>query len=406
MGTKTAKLRPSHVPALEFPSRFGDDKARKQCLIVMIPGNPGLVAYYEPFLATLRHLLDEKESQPGCRHAFHIHGRNLLGFADEDHEPAFGTLTDGPEGPAAAEPFNLEDQIRGVCEHLCRLNQPAPPGGSDGNDVHHGDRTRPFDEIILMGHSVGAYITVEVFHRHYLARKAQQNRQQLPPSHDALTTLPLKSAILLFPTLTHIARSPRGQVMTFLANHISPYNLNRLVTRPAADLLLFLLDLPFWPAWLRAGIVRRLTGGFPEHAAAATEQFLRQRDAIWQALHMGADEMRKIGEERWEEGMWEGEGDLREVVGEEEKEEENGNVGAAGADDADKKAKFFLFFAEKDHWVADEARAEFVERRRNHEKGRTRVVVDEAGLPHAFCIHHSETVAEKVHAWIQEIAGL
>ncbi|KAL2268926.1 hypothetical protein VTJ83DRAFT_3772 [Remersonia thermophila] len=398
MGTRTATLKPDHVPTLDFPSRNRDDTDRKHSLICMIPGNPGLIGYYEPFLATLRQLLDEKEAQPSCRHAFHIHGRNLLGFADEDHEPAFGALTDGPEGPAAAEPFNLEDQIRGVCEHLGRLNRSAPPG--DGNNPQHGSRAGGFDEIILMGHSVGAYITVEVFHRHYLARKAQRNRQQQPPSHDAFAALPLTSAILLFPTLTHIALSPRGQVMTFLANHISPYNLNRFVTRPAADLLFFFLDLPFWPSWLRTSIVRRLTGGFPEDAAATTERFLRQRDAIWQALHMGADEMRKIGEEKWEEGMWEGEGDLREVV-EEEKEDD-----AVGAEDANKKSKFFLFFGEKDHWVADEARAEFVERRQKHEKGRAKVVVDEAGLPHAFCIHHSETVAEKVYTWIQEIADL
>jgi hypothetical protein len=51
------------------------------------------------------------------------------------------------------------------------------------------------------------------------------------------------------------------------------------------------------------------------------------------------------------------------------------------------KTKFFFYFAEKDHWVADECRDEFIERRRRDgPNGGTRVVVDEAGIPHAFCI--------------------
>jgi hypothetical protein len=51
------------------------------------------------------------------------------------------------------------------------------------------------------------------------------------------------------------------------------------------------------------------------------------------------------------------------------------------------RTKFFFYFAERDHWVADECRDEFIERRRRDgPKGGTRVVVDEAGIPHAFCI--------------------
>jgi hypothetical protein len=86
-----------------------------------------------------------------------------------------------------------------------------------------------------------------------------------------------------------------------------------------------------------------------------------------------------FGDEKWGAGLWEGWGLEEEEVkgdGGEKKEAVGGS-------------KFYFYFAEKDHWVADECRDEFIEKRARHEKGRTSVVVDEAGIPHAFCIRKS-----------------
>jgi hypothetical protein len=366
MKTRTATFRRQGLPTLDFPSKFQDDSTRKHILIVHLAGNPGLIRYYEPFLRHIRCLLDDKESENGCRHAFHIQGRNLIGFADSDHEPAYGTTFSDSEG-VVAEPFVVEDQIRAICDHLCRMNNPTSQCETKG-------RSRGFDEIILMGHSVGSYICTEVIHRHYLARKGYRTGVLKYTSVDQFANLPLKAGILLVPTLTHIALSPKGRKLTLLSHFVTPYLLSSLLT-PAAHALTWGLD--HLPAWLRTSVVRFLTGGFPEHAEKATLEFLRQRDAIWQGLHMGVDEMERIAEERWEEEMWEGEEAMREVV---EGEEKDGNGNGA--------AKFYLFFASKDHWVADHCRDEFIERRQSNEKARrgTKVVVDEAGLPHAFCI--------------------
>ncbi|KAJ4302022.1 hypothetical protein N0V88_002155 [Collariella sp. IMI 366227] len=169
------------------------------------------------------------------------------------------------------EPFTLEDQILASCAHVQHIATTLLSSA------------RPFDEVILTGHS-------------------QWTETRPDPAH-----------ALLDRSVHHLARG-----------------LVALV-----------------PDWALGTVLRRVMR-FPEHAAAATLRFITSRDGIWQALHMGKDEMRTITEER----------------------------------------------------------DEFIEKRRRHEKGRTKVVIDEAGIPHAFCIHHSEAVSEKVKTWIEDIAGL
>lgn len=370
-GTNTATIRQDYVPFLEFPSPNQDDSNRRQCLIYMIPGNPGLVAYYEPFLKTLRQLLDEIEVQQDYNYAYHIYGRNLIGFEDGDHEPPFGTTT---SSGTQTEPFSLDDQINCVCSHLPTVNTSTLTNG------------RTFDSVILIGHSVGAYIALETFHHHHTAllptpvttstKTEHTNPEATPNPNPALTTVPLRSAILLFPTITHIAQSPSGRQLSLLRT--VPL-LDRTAHHVAAAFVRLM------PAWALGGVVRRVLG-FPAHAADATLRFLGQREGVWQALHLGKDEMRCIGEERWGEEFWEVRG-LEERLGEEVKEEEvKGEEGWS---------KFYFWFAEGDHWVADRFRDEFIERRRRHEKGRTTVVVDGSGIPHAFCLREFHCCAPR-----------
>ncbi|KAK4467184.1 lipid droplet-associated hydrolase [Cladorrhinum samala] len=345
--SKSASIQTQHVPSLEYPSRNQHDKNRRKCLIYFIPGNPGLITYYKPFFTILRRLVDETESKPDCRHAFHIYGQNLVGFQDGDHQPAFGTTT--PEG-RTIQPFLLEDQICHVSKSIQAVN------ASSG----------PFDEVIVMGHSVGSYMSLEIFHRHHLGLDA------------SLKSVNLKAGILLFPTVTHIAQSGSGQKLDLIRT--TPF-LNAWAHQVAKGFV----DL--CPSWFLSTVVKKVMG-FPEHAAQATLEFLASRDGIWQAIHMGKDEMATITDEKWSEDMWE--------IQDAEDERE----GDGGPD-----AKFYFYFAQKDHWVADECRDEFIEKRKRHEKGSTRVVVDEGNTPHAFCIHHSEPVAERVKLWLDEISG-
>ena len=368
-GTSTATVRQDYVPFLEFPSPKQDDSERRQCLIYMIPGNPGLVAYYEPFLRTLRQLLDEIEVQQDYHYAYHIYGGNLLGFEDADHEPPFGTTT---SSGTQTEPFSLEDQINGVCSHLPTVNTSSLKNG------------RTFDSVILIGHSVGAYIALETFHRHHTAllpttattTTTENTKAPANPNNTKLTTVPLRSAILLFPTISHIAQSPSGRQLSLLRTV-------PLLDRTAHHVASSFVGLV--PSWALGGVVRRVLG-FPAHAADATLRFLGGRDGIWQALHLGKDEMRCIGAERWGEEFWEVWG-----LEEEARKEEvmKGEVKGEGW------SKFYFLFGERDHWVADRCRDEFIERRRKHEKGSTRVIVDGSGIPHAFCLRKFHSCAPR-----------
>ncbi|KAK3359464.1 hypothetical protein B0T25DRAFT_533040 [Lasiosphaeria hispida] len=349
--------RDPKVPSLEFPSADNEAKPQK-CLVFFIPGNPGLVGYYEAFLGTLRELLDGAERRTASRFSFHIYAQNLLGFDAGDHDP-FGNP------PHSRPPFTLEEQ---VCHFYDRLLERSTIPLSGGG-------TRPaYDKVIIMGHSVGAYISIEVFHRHHLELKAAMERQDLTNNTQTpAASVSLKAGIMLFPAVSHLAKSTSGQ------------KLEMIRTTPFLDSYahyIAKLFIDLWP-YLMLVVFIRLVMGFPAHVAGTTARFLKSRDGIWQAIHLAKDELKHITEEKWSEDLWE----IADV---------DGSEGAAD--------KFFFYFGEKDHWVADECRNEFIERRKGHAKGRTTVVVDEDKIPHAFCIHHSEQVAEKVMVWVDEIA--
>lgn len=309
------------------PNDAHEDPNTQHVLIFFVTGNPGLIDYYEPFLSTLRSLLDKTPCSGSRPLAFHIYGRNLAGFDDSDHEPF----------SAESPPHDLESQIQHILSALDSLTVEAA-GPRQGT---------PFDRVILMGHSVGAFITLEVFHR----RLGDQS---------------LASGILLFPTVAHIALSPSGRRISRLKG-IAPEIVERSIHSIAKSATYL------FPGWTLGWLLRSVMG-FAEHAANATERFLRSRDGIWQAVHLGKDELKLIAEEKWGEELWE--------VAEEAE--------AQGHD----VPKFFFYFGEHDHWVDNELRDSFIERRNEHaareapkhRRGRTRMMVDEDGIPHAFCI--------------------
>ncbi|OTA76855.1 hypothetical protein M434DRAFT_87908 [Hypoxylon sp. CO27-5] len=315
-----------------------DTSESRDILVFFISGNPGLIDYYEPFFLALRGVIDEIESLQNTR--FQIYGQDLAGFNDNDHE-AF---------TAQRKPYNLEYQIQHTLVTLRKLR------------VELGPRSGcPYNEVLLIGHSVGAYIALELFHR-------------LLQNQDLAPHLNLTSGILLFPTIHHISSSPSGRKLDLLRRTpVLGENAYRI-----AQTFLHLA-----PQSTLHWIVRSVMG-FPPHAAEVTTRWLKSRDGVWQALHMGMDEMKVIGEDHWDEELW----------------------GIVHDAEAHHKVipKFFFFFGKHDHWVANHYRDEFI-RMREKQVERTRLIVDEGNIPHAFCINHSEAIAEKVGVWIAEMYG-
>ncbi|KAK7741002.1 hypothetical protein SLS53_005065 [Cytospora paraplurivora] len=301
---------------LTFPSPHpSHDPKSRQCLIYFITGNPGLIDYYGPFFSHLRALLNAIETRRQHAITFHIYGRNLAGFDDTDHPEPFDASTGNP-------PHDVESQICHCLKHLVAANSIPTPG--------HPRQGRPFDEVILMAHSMGTYITLELFHR----------RLQDPGIAPGLN---LRSGILLFATISHMARSPKGLHLDRMSR--SPY-LRRYVPALARALLSLV------PASV-LGLVTRHVLGMAPHAAEATARFLASRDGVYQALYLGMDEMGVIGEESWAEELWE--------------------VGDEAVAHAHEVPKFFILFGKDDHWVANEHRDEFIGRREEHAaRGRRR----------------------------------
>ena len=141
-------------------------------LIFHIPGNPGLIPYYDPFLSTLHKLLSAFASTN-----FYICGYSLSGFETAElHDSGTARLT------------GLRGQITHIEERLyAEVNK-------------HRQNFGRTPKVILMGHSVGAYILLELIRNH---RKMIESGEK---------DFDLIGGILLFPTITDIAKSPSGIV--------------------------------------------------------------------------------------------------------------------------------------------------------------------------------------------------
>jgi hypothetical protein len=75
--------------------------------------------------------------------------------------------------------------------------------------------------------------------------------------------------------------------------------------------------------------------------------------------------MQVIGEDKWDDELWE--------IARDTKSHQT------------TIPKFYFFFGKNDYWVAEHYRDEFI-RKRSKQVERTRLIVDEGNLPHAFCI--------------------
>lgn len=158
------------------PSTDAVDGDSQDYLIFFIPGNPGLIPYYQPFLFTLYELLSKSPAIESTR--FYICGHSLRGF-----ESAQGKGSKSPRYP-----LGLEQQIKD--QELLFYNHIRSHRKLTGNSP----------KVILMGHSVGCYMLLELI---------QQHRDKIEEGEEDFDLI---GGILLFPTITHIAKSPLGMV--------------------------------------------------------------------------------------------------------------------------------------------------------------------------------------------------
>jgi pimeloyl-ACP methyl ester carboxylesterase len=161
---------------------------KRTYIIYFITGNPGLIEYYRDFLTHLYALL---QSTSRSDVAFHVYGRSLSGF-ELDVSRSGLTQRNGK-----LPPYTVNDQIE-ICERdVKRVVEDVRR--KEGGDV----------KVVLMGHSLGTYICLELVKRFTEKQKMLQDVDGRSGGGKG-GEVQIAGAVLLFATVMHLAKSPGG----------------------------------------------------------------------------------------------------------------------------------------------------------------------------------------------------
>lgn len=187
--------------------------------IFFITGNPGLIGYYYSFLS----LLASRLASTFSPERFQVYGHSLAGFELDDPNSARAYEQEPHE--SSDDCYDLEEQI---CFVQRWLDAFISRNGCDNSNVS-GKRPK----VILIGHSVGAYIAMEVLRRHRERQQAKSDtnssrscggsssktNQSSHASTTASVEFDIIGGVMLFPTVVDIAKSPAGHELTVRHYH-------------------------------------------------------------------------------------------------------------------------------------------------------------------------------------------
>ncbi|KAJ9107127.1 hypothetical protein QFC19_002787 [Naganishia cerealis] len=338
-----------------YPPR---NKQRPQAVIVFFPGNPGLVEYYPPFLHKLQSLIPAS------------YGLISIGHVGHSLSLSFQTQN-----------LTLAEQIQVKVEFVQKLRKELDLWRKEDQGRAGGRGDGGQTMIGLMGHSVGAEIAVQTIRgvehpEKPLAVTSDDAKQQQQPAEQP--AFRITAAFLLFPTLAHIARTPNAQ------------RLRPLFHSPLLELAPILVLL-FKPVFLMIHLVYWL---FPSTRNAQTSSIyapnpttitmLETPIVLSHVLRLARSEMETICEP-----------DLEWYT-------RNGQSGSG---------RVFSYWGANDGWVGKEGDAvkralkgvESSDSNMENEDSEMveRVIDCSDNVPHAFCLAHSNIIAEKVAAWIK-----
>eukprot|EP00126_Sphaerothecum_destruens_P008236 Sdes_comp20140_c0_seq1m13246 len=277
---------------------------------VVIPGNPGVIDYYIPFMRKLFEFAsthnDWDISVVGISHAGHSR------LVKEGR--AFGRKP--------AELFTLRQQI----DHKVNFV------------LADADLQQASTKLILVGHSVGAHICLEML-------------KGIPGEKVSQT-------ILLFPTVHNIAQSKNGLLLSPVFRYFRPV---------ASFFVAFVAQ--FMPTTLLRWLIRaHFSRSFQEkvphdhHALDATLS-LFDSSAVDNFFFMAHDEMKSIQQID------------RDFV-------------------MDHMHKLIFYFAEFDGWVPEKVPRDFL-----HLFPQSQIIFCQDGFKHAFVLQHGPEMAQKVWSW-------
>jgi pimeloyl-ACP methyl ester carboxylesterase len=365
---------------LHIPSSFSPAQCNENNLIFFIPGNPGLVSYYHTFLSLLSDPKTSANTSKCVVAGFSLGGFEVALDGESVHsENRIRFPENGPNGPF----YSLREQIdltTARLEALVGTLQTQLKAGQDS--PAHAPSARW--KVILIGHSVGAYISIEVLRLHKQKLSGRASALKGSAIRDQ-QNFKISAAFLLTPTVVDIALSPSGKLAAPLLTYVS--SLPLLASLGARFITKVLPE-----NWLEA-LVRMVMGSdTPGDAVKYTVSFLGSRYGVRESLSMAADEMKEISEDGWGEEVWG-------VVEETKKDFEDGGR------EVNEPTSLVFYFACQDHWVADRTREAIIRTRGGKEEaGRPRMIVaEEKDLVHGWCIRQSGHVAQKVDDWVADI---
>ncbi|QLQ79877.1 hypothetical protein HG537_0C05250 [Torulaspora globosa] len=282
-------------------------RARAECpLFVWIPGNPGLMEYYEDFLMLVHRQRPDWEVL-----GISLAGFNTVGPVEEPRKD--GNVV-----------FSLEQQIDHKLEVIREFSSPNRP-------------------LIIMGHSVGAYMVQRIAMSEELVGKVIRTG-------------------LLTPTILDIHTSERGILLT--------------------KALYWLRSLPTWAGWSSTLLFDRILPslvtktllsiamgcGLRSSPVLATEKLVKNGRFIKQALGLAAFEMQEIRSD------WEFQKDFINHCN-------KNNIST------------WLLFSDSDHWVAESTRRDLIEfYDQNYDQEKVKIHV--CDIPHSFVLKHSKYLVD------------
>ena len=156
--------------------------SKTDLLLFFITGNPGLIEYYRAFLTHLYGLLGssptESDNDPLACHNLHVYGRNLAGYGTWDSRINF----DEDAILKSQLPLGLGDQIeyveKALCDTVKRIERQRQVSETKGKGMHNagsnisiGMEPSKSVQVVLIGHSLGTYINLELLRRRNKRRK-------------------------------------------------------------------------------------------------------------------------------------------------------------------------------------------------------------------------------------------
>lgn len=227
-------------------------------VLVFIPGNPGLVSYYDSFLTTLQSSLPNEIKETTEIYAVGHLGHSLKGEKE-------GMV----KGFKPSQQASLEEQVESKIEFVDELK------GKYGDDV----------KIMVMGHSIGSWVCLQVrpllFAPSFAARL---NRSLSLPQMLKQRPNLISSAHLLFPTISSMTLTPNGRKLSPL---FSSWTLRPLFYSTSF--------FSYLPTSLISTLVSLLTGQSGP-GSTTTTQLVSSPQTVVAALTMAAKEMEGVKE--------------------------------------------------------------------------------------------------------------